>query len=345
MNAVQLIEREDTSVLGLNLPDGLVFDEWVDIGRRLCVGQQAIQWKIGDWWAFGDHRYGVRAKAAAEGLFGASLGQLMDCGWVSRAFETSERSETVDWSSYRIVASLAKDRKADALALLDRGLPARDLRREVQAIKAANDPGDPSEPTRQRPPVLTPPEKEAVDAWVAIIELCDALEEFRPLTKRETRLRAHARNSIGDKWDGMEIPPEFDVVFVEQGRVACESWFGARRTTIDKWLIARGKLGLLRRRALFIEHLRTAKHPRQAPATPLGTAPERHERMVAGLAAKFLQHNTNGGWQVYPHPAIMGQWVRGKVTQSTEELIAFAVTKGFDRRAANLQARAEDGDN
>jgi hypothetical protein len=64
MNALTIINERP--VLALELPAGTSFDEWVEIGRKLCLTSKALQWHIGDWWAFGDHRYGQRATFARK---------------------------------------------------------------------------------------------------------------------------------------------------------------------------------------------------------------------------------------------------------------------------------------
>ena len=56
--------------------------------------------------AFGTHRYGDRAKAAAKGIFGRSFGGLMNCGSVARAFETSRRREVLSFAHHQEVAAL-----------------------------------------------------------------------------------------------------------------------------------------------------------------------------------------------------------------------------------------------
>jgi hypothetical protein len=141
MNAVARIEQRNEPVLGLELADGMNFDEWVEIGRKLCVSQQAVQWKIGDWWAFGDHRYGDRAKAAAEGIFGLSFGTLQVYGTVARAFEPLSRLKEVPFAHHQEVASLPPETAAGLLNRAAReGLSTRDLRREVQALRTTRAP-------------------------------------------------------------------------------------------------------------------------------------------------------------------------------------------------------------
>src|SRR3954468_11210715 len=58
------VERARVS---LPLPEGLPFDVWATIGEGLCRVERSIQWLIGDWWVYGERRYGKR-KALVERL-------------------------------------------------------------------------------------------------------------------------------------------------------------------------------------------------------------------------------------------------------------------------------------
>lgn len=93
--------------------------------------------------AFGDHRYGERAKLAAEGIFGLSFSTLRVYGTVARAFETFRRLNEAPFSAHQEVAFLPAETADTLLERVAReNLSTRDLRREVQALKAANDPGE-----------------------------------------------------------------------------------------------------------------------------------------------------------------------------------------------------------
>lgn len=133
MNAMMTIETGKPG-MSLDIPKGQTFDQWVEMGRSLCEGQKVVNWWIGDWWAAGTHRYGERAKAAAEGVFGREFKTLANAASVCRAFETSRRREVLDWSHHVEVAVLPPE---EADALLDRaakdGLSVRELR--VEAMK------------------------------------------------------------------------------------------------------------------------------------------------------------------------------------------------------------------
>ena len=46
---------------GLSLPENLAVEEWQEVGLALGNARGGLMWAIGDWWAFGEHRYGERA--------------------------------------------------------------------------------------------------------------------------------------------------------------------------------------------------------------------------------------------------------------------------------------------
>lgn len=174
--------------LSLDLAETTTFDQWVNIGRRLCAGSQVINWHIGDWWAFGDHQYGERAKIAAEGLFGREFQTLRNLATVSRSIEASRRRDVLTWSHHAEVASLPAN---EADALLERaerdGLSTRDLRREVLALRVMQ-----GEARRARDVIdIRPepaPEPDLTGTTMAeiAVELAESLGRERELTDRES---------------------------------------------------------------------------------------------------------------------------------------------------------------
>ncbi len=129
--------------MSLDLPADMAFSAWRALGEKLCGASRVVNWWIGDWWAFGGSRYGERAKAAAEGLFGRDFQALADCAMVSRKFETSRRREVLSFTHHREVASLPT---AEADALLDQAEEQEWSTRELR--QAVN---------QRRTPVGTPP--------------------------------------------------------------------------------------------------------------------------------------------------------------------------------------------
>lgn len=134
------------SGLSLNLPDALSIEQWEGVGRRLFAEMRhaedrttQVNWWIGDWWAYGSGtgadgrpRYGARARAVAEGIFGVAFQTCMNLGSVARKVEASRRREVLPFSHHAEVASLDAP---DADALLEKAegehLSVRDLRKEV----------------------------------------------------------------------------------------------------------------------------------------------------------------------------------------------------------------------
>lgn len=349
MQALRVIEMpEDRPALSLELPERTSFDEWVAVGRRLCLSQQALSWHIGDWWAFGDHRYGERAQAAAEGLFGREFGTLANLASVARRFESSRRREVLSFKHHVEVASLPPAQADELLLKAERErTSANFLRREVQAIKAAKDPQPGDEPrpqteTRSAPPQSERPELTA--AYEMVIEFAEALEKERALTKRERRLFATATEFVAESHAGHRpCPADFDVIFVEHGRVECETWYRSSRLTVNRWLLERGKSRLVKLRADYVRHLRDAGRP--VPHDPDVDLPPIDEALhaIAKQAAHFLRVSRYGGWTITANDD--GTWLVGTVRRTSDELIAMAERQGFDSMdaTATLHADAAEG--
>jgi hypothetical protein len=316
--------------LSLQLPDALPFEDWVAIGRKLCAGQQALNWHIGDWWAFGDHRYGDRAKLAAEGIFGREFQSLIDMATVARRFETTRRRVDLSFTHHREAAALPPE---EADAILDRAeqecWSTREVRREVQAVRVANDPA----PARvhSAPPPPPPPvhsaHRELTVAYGQFVEAMESLQEYRDLTKRENDFLAVALEYLNRGNDSRRrCPDDFDIIFVEKGRIECESWFRASRLTVNRWLLERGKKRLIDSRAAFVRHMRDQEY-RQADEQPIEQVVD-PLLSVARLAADFLRVSRYGGWIITQCPT--GGWRVGTVHKTSDQVIAMAERQGFD---------------
>jgi hypothetical protein len=103
--------------LGLDIPEGTSFEYWLAFGKHLALADNALAWRIGDWWVYGEHRYGDRIAAVrTRGWNGPSFGACRNYAMVARAFQTSRRRDVLSFSHHREVASLSP---ADADQLLD----------------------------------------------------------------------------------------------------------------------------------------------------------------------------------------------------------------------------------
>lgn len=140
-------------------------------------------------------------------------------------------------------------------------------------------------------------------------------------------------------------PDDFDVIFVEQGRLACEAWYRARRDTVNRWLHERGKKRLIALRAAYVASQRKAGRwmTRQTPlvekrtvriVTAASVKPVADRRRVpmsvAIAAARFLQVVRNGGYVVTRGPR--ETWLVGRKCLSAAQMVDLAKSRGFDPR-------------
>lgn len=137
-------------------------------------------------------------------------------------------------------------------------------------------------------------------------------------------------------------PADFTIVFVEQGRLDCEHWYRARRTTVTRWIQESGGQSLIERRAAFVRHLREqGKMPKAVPTHGAIADIRRVPFALASAAANFLRSVRHGGWVVIPLDN--GEWIVGTRRRSAAELVEKAEGRGFDRDAVNLQLAGEEG--
>lgn len=343
LRVIEQLRPENGPPLSLDLPEGLSFEEWKEIGRKLCIGSQAINWHIGDWWAYGDHHYGDRAKLSAEGIFGKEFQTLMNLASVARKFEPSRRRE-VPFSHHVEVAALPAETADELLERAEREqLSSRDLRREVQVIKAANDPAvgavvvsEPAE-RRQRPEWL---DAELVESYARYVEAMERLQEFVELTVREADYLAFCLDRLGEAHANCEpVPTDFEVRFRELGRLAMESEYRVSRITVTRWLRECGFRRLIDERANFVRMERN-KAKGQMPLHADDARPEDDMLLpIARQAAQHLRVSRWGGHRV--SQCETGGWYVGTAFRTSEELIVMAERVGFNRQHAAAEAERE----
>jgi hypothetical protein len=111
----KLIIRNNDHLFDLNRiswqPRGeLTQSDWEEIGTALGQLKSSSQWWIGDWWAYGEHRYGDRkAIIDSDDWQGVSYGTCRDYAMVAKAFELSERYDNLSFSHHDKVITLPKD--------------------------------------------------------------------------------------------------------------------------------------------------------------------------------------------------------------------------------------------
>lgn len=102
---------------------GVEIEAWVDeaawhaFGELLQRINQAWEWVVADWLAFGDHRYGDGVYDTAARLFGKSPRTWEDYAYIARNVRASERSEILPVLAHKPVARFSNDPQLQATLL------------------------------------------------------------------------------------------------------------------------------------------------------------------------------------------------------------------------------------
>jgi hypothetical protein len=132
-----------------------------------------------------------------------------------------------------------------------------------------------------------------------------------------------------------QCPEDFDIIFVEVGRLDCETYYRAARITVDRWLDERGKDRLIKARAAFVEHQRAKQRKPKLVLEPIKFVVDRRKisLCLARAAADYLRKPRNGGWIITRR--LEGDWRMGHTIRGTGEMLDIAVARGFDIELAS----------
>jgi hypothetical protein len=87
------------------LPDHLSKEEWIEAGIVLARIGTGMMWWVGDYWIYGEKKYGVRKAIANDPNWqGPSFQTCANAASVCRAFETSRRREVLSFGHHAEVA-------------------------------------------------------------------------------------------------------------------------------------------------------------------------------------------------------------------------------------------------
>jgi N6-adenosine-specific RNA methylase IME4 len=127
----------DVTATGLDLPDGLTFAEWLDVGEQLKNAERSLMWWIGDWLRFGEQKYGEMYAQAIDAT-AKNYQTIADAKWVAISYEFSDRSENLSWTHHRFAASIKdKDKRQRLLTLAaENSWPVRELRKRISQMQA-----------------------------------------------------------------------------------------------------------------------------------------------------------------------------------------------------------------
>ena len=120
---------------GLEIPENLTAQAWAEIGLKLTKVEDGMQWALGDWWAYGDFKYGER-KALTTDLGFYCFGSLMNMATVARHLPTSLRNEGLSWSHHCTVCLCSpKDQKMWLDKAAKHKLTVRELRKQIREFE------------------------------------------------------------------------------------------------------------------------------------------------------------------------------------------------------------------
>lgn len=127
----------------LQIADDTSFDQWVEMGVKLVQTTQNIMWWLGDWWNFGERKYGEAASQAISMEIPYST--FSKASYVARKVDVDRRVPELSWSIHCEVAQLDPDDQDLFLAKArDNGHTVARVREDVKRhkVKELVDPDD-----------------------------------------------------------------------------------------------------------------------------------------------------------------------------------------------------------
>lgn len=194
--------------VSLTLPPNLSFDQWVRIGRQLQYANLAVQWWIGDWLVYGEHRWREKYAQAVE-QFGRAEQTLMNYHSVAKAISSSRRREQVSYSVHAELVGIPEEEQDRILdeAERDPEYTVKQARRESRRVQRRL-----GKEKSEIELVHTPEVQEFLNGY---IETLKKLEESVPLTARFLRnmFQAHSaqahwqlNRTIADDCEAIMLP-------------------------------------------------------------------------------------------------------------------------------------------
>jgi len=122
----------------LEIEEKLTADQWRELGLQIARTRGATQWWIGDWWAFGENKYGERkAIVEADDWEGPAFQTCMNAAQIARAYETSRRREVLSFKHHMEVVALSvewQDKLLDEAE--EKDLSTSVLRQRVKEVRS-----------------------------------------------------------------------------------------------------------------------------------------------------------------------------------------------------------------
>jgi hypothetical protein len=117
LTTLHIADPEEQFSLGFNPPETTSFDEWRDMGRKLCMGRRAVNWLIGDWliWGSDEKRFGRKALEEANAIFLADVDRFGPIVDTCRRFPETRRHAELSFGHHLAVMTVDDDGEAERL--------------------------------------------------------------------------------------------------------------------------------------------------------------------------------------------------------------------------------------
>jgi hypothetical protein len=128
------------SRVGLRLEDGLEFDAWCEIGKKIAGFANASAWWIADWLHFGQWEYGSKYLEAVAAT-GFDEGTLRNMASVAGRVEMSRRRDKLSFGHHVVVAALDPEAQDAWLIRAEaEGLSVMALREQIRGTRTPPSP-------------------------------------------------------------------------------------------------------------------------------------------------------------------------------------------------------------
>lgn len=125
------------SSTGWQLPSAMTEVEWYESGLILGNVQRSVSWWIGDWWLFGELRYGERkATTEADDWAGPSFQTCRNAASICRRFPTSRRRDVLPFEHHAEVAYLPPNEADELLDWAERSIALTGKPRSTRELRA-----------------------------------------------------------------------------------------------------------------------------------------------------------------------------------------------------------------
>lgn len=126
----------------LELPRGLSYEQWEDVGRGLQKIERGRLWWAGDWLLYGERNFGEKCYQAIEGVTGLSHESIRRAATVCDKFPIGNRFPDVPFGHHMMVAGVQDPPIRDRMLqeAKDRGYSQRELQALVAAYNEALNP-------------------------------------------------------------------------------------------------------------------------------------------------------------------------------------------------------------